>query len=251
MKGPNQKLTPEMAREVCVRTSSTAVLAGSIADTGNRYRIQLKAVNCQTGALMAKSEVQAEDQNQVVKALGDASARLRSDFGEPHASLQKFDQPLETAMTASMEALYAYMLHDLDRGDAESLHNKLRAVELDPNFALAYDELCGSSYNMGRVGLAIQSCTQAYELRDRVTLPTRFAIEERYYRKSTGELAKAGGVLAMARSHRALRQPCWYLHCIKSIGRGAGGLGGGSRARAGWFKPSLDQIPPRLCAGRR
>ncbi len=188
MKPPSQKLTPEMARQVCLHTGSIAVLAGSIADIGNRYQIELKGLNCQTGAVIAKSETQADDRNQVIKALGDASARLRGQLGEPPASLREFNQPLETITTASMEALQGYTQSLNTPGDAESLPPMLRAVELDPNFAFAYLQLCLSYSNMGQASLAKENCTKAYQLRHRVSPRNRFVMEEGYYGNVTGEI---------------------------------------------------------------
>ena len=190
MKAPNQKLTPEMARQVCLHTNSIAVLAGSIADIGNRYQIELKGMNCQTGTVIATSKTQADDRNQVIKELGDASARLRRQMGEPPASLREFNEPLETITTASMEALQGYTQGQNTPGDAESLPHMLRAVELDPNFAFAYLQLCISYSNMGQANLAKENCTKAYELRHRVSLRNRLVMEEGYYSNVTGEIPK-------------------------------------------------------------
>ena len=135
------KLIPAIAREVCQRTASAAVLDGSIAKIGTQYLLTLKAVNCETGKTLASTEAQASGENQVLGALGNVSVEMRNKLGESLSSIQKFDTPLEQARTPSLEALKAYSLGmqtlRTTGPDAATPFFK-HAVELDPNFAVAF-----------------------------------------------------------------------------------------------------------------
>ena len=135
------RLTPEVTREVCLRTGSTAMLTGSIAGLGSQYVIGLKAVSCNTGDVLAESQEQAAGKEAVLKALDAAAVNMRGKLGESLSSVQKYATPVEEATTPSLEALKAYSLgrKTLDaKGQTASLPFFQRAVELDPNFAMAY-----------------------------------------------------------------------------------------------------------------
>jgi serine/threonine protein kinase/DNA-binding winged helix-turn-helix (wHTH) protein/tetratricopeptide (TPR) repeat protein len=189
----NQRLTSEVAREVCLRTNSTAVLESSIADEGNRYRIALKVVNCHTQATLASTERVAESRDQIVRVLGEAGYNIRAQLGEPRASLQEFNHPLDEAASPSPEALQAFTLalRAQTQGPSAALPYLKRAVELDPNFVAAYTALGDTYESLGEAGLAVQNLRAAYELRNRVSSSFRFAIETHYYTVATGELEKA------------------------------------------------------------
>jgi len=182
-------LTPEVARELCLRTNSKALITGSIADAGNHYAIELKALNCQSGVTLAVTKTEAEDRNQVVKMLGVAGRQLREKLGEPRTSLREFNQPLEVATSPSVEALQALSQVKPPYQQECIIHAK-RAVELDPNFALAYGTLGNCYLNVGQTSLAMQNYTRDYQLRDRENRAQRFVTEVRYYHSVTGELDK-------------------------------------------------------------
>ncbi len=190
----NEKLTPELAREVCLHTSSKAFIAGSISDVGNRYRVELKALDCQTGKTFAAAQKETGSRDEVVKTLGGVGAQLRRELGEPRESLQQFNQPLEEATSSSPEALQA-MTDGLEqkrlRGDAEALPYFQRAVELDPNFARAYASLGIAYRNLAEVTLSVENLRKAYDLRDRVTQLQRFYIDGAYAAIGTGDLQQA------------------------------------------------------------
>src|SRR5262249_35463510 len=138
---PDAKLTPAIAREVCQRTESAAVLDGSIARIGSQYLLTLKAINCESGKTLASTETQAGDQNHVLDALGKVSIEIRNKLGESLSTIQKFDTPLEQATTPSLEALKAYSsgLQALRTKEPDAAVPFFKhAVELDPNFAVAY-----------------------------------------------------------------------------------------------------------------
>src|SRR5712664_3641919 len=137
----NTRLTPEIVREVCQRTSSAAALEGSIALIGPRYNLILKAVNCASGDLLASTEAPANDKGHVLDALGKAASEMRRRLGESLSTVQKYNTPLEQATTRSLEALQAYNFALNTDDDAASLAFFQRAIQLDPDFAMAYDQL--------------------------------------------------------------------------------------------------------------
>ena len=135
------RLTPEVTREVCQRTGSKAMLIGSIAGLGSQYVIGLKAVNCNTGDLLAEAQEQAAGKEAVLKALDSAAVSLRSKLGESLSLVEKYATPLAEATTPSLEALKAYSLGRkmrFTKGETATLPFYKRAVELDPNFAMPY-----------------------------------------------------------------------------------------------------------------
>ncbi len=184
----NERLTREVAQEVCLRTNSKALLAGRVASVGDQYAIGLKAVNCQTGDTLASAEVEADNRNHVLKALSDVGTQMRAKLGESLASVQKFNQPLEEVTTSSLEALQAYTQGNMAHSDPEKVAYFKRAIELDPNFAIAYADL-GTAYGY-EAELSSKYASKAYELRDRVSLRERFSIESTYYETVTGEAEK-------------------------------------------------------------
>ncbi len=191
---PDQRITRDVAREVCTRTGSKALLAGSIANLGSHYAIVLKAVTCRTGDVLGAAQGEAESREKVLQTLGEAAATLRGKLGESLASVQKFDKPLDEATTPSLEALQAYTEGDRlarEKGDTDALPLLKRAVELDPNFARAYATLGIRYNNLGQATLAIENVRKAYELRDRVSEREKYYISCTYFTLVTGELEKA------------------------------------------------------------
>jgi tetratricopeptide (TPR) repeat protein/predicted Ser/Thr protein kinase len=193
-RSPTERLTQDLAREVCQRAGSRAYLAGSIAALGTQYVIGLEALNCASGDVLAREQVTAAGKEQVLPSLGQAAAKLRSEVGESLGSVQKFDVPLEQGTTNSLEALKNLALGTKtqgERGAAEAIPFYKRAIELDPNFAVAYASLGGSYHNLGEPSLAAENTRKAYELRERVTERERFYITSRYYEYVIGDLEKA------------------------------------------------------------
>ena len=188
------KLTPEVAREVCLRANSKAYIAGSISSLGSQYVLELKAVNCQNGDALAQEQVTAASKEKVLDALGGAASKLRGELGESLATVQKFDVPLEDVTTSSLEALKAFSLGEKaahDKGPTAALPYHLRAIELDPNFALGY-RIVGGDYNaLGQAARATEYYTRAFQLRDHASEREKQSITAAYYRNVTGELEKA------------------------------------------------------------
>ncbi len=190
----NEKLTPELAREVCLHTNSKAFVASSIADVGNRYRIELSAQDCETGKTLVRAQKEAAGREEVVKTLGIAGAELRRGLGEPRKSLREFNQPLEQATSSSLEALQAFtegLEQKRQHGDVAALPYFKRAVELDPKFARAYVSLGIAYRNLAEVEPGVENIRKGYELRDRATQLQRFYIDGIYSAVATGDLLRA------------------------------------------------------------
>jgi eukaryotic-like serine/threonine-protein kinase len=191
---PNERVTEELAREICLRAGSKALLAGSIASLGIHYAIELKAVNCQTGDSLGSAQAEADSREKILPSLGQAATTLRGKLGESLASIQKFDKPLEQATTSSLEALQAYsegLRQQDEKGDAAAVPYYKHAVELDPNFAGAYAAMAVRYANLGQASLGITNSQKAYELRDRVSQREKYYISAQYYTNVTGEVEKA------------------------------------------------------------
>jgi len=187
----NTRLTPEITREVCQRTSSAAALNGSIALIGTRYVLILKAVNCVNGDLLASTEAQANDKSQVLDALGKATSEMRRKLGESLSTLQKYNTPLEQATTPSLEALQAYTLGGKSGDFPTAIPFFQRAIQLDPDFAMAYDQLGGAYQSIGETTMGSENTRKAFELRGRVSEMEKLGIEADYYRSVTGNLLNA------------------------------------------------------------
>jgi eukaryotic-like serine/threonine-protein kinase len=196
-RSPDERLTANVTREVCLRTGSKAMLTGSIAGLGSQYVIGLKAVNCNTGDVLAEAQEQAADKEAVLKALDAAAISLRSKLGETLNSVQKYATPLEQATTPSLEAIKAYSLGQkiqYTKGATAALPLYKRAVELDPNFAMAYARMGAVYLNLNEVGRGAENARKAYDLREKVSERERFYIEGRYYDIATGELGKTAQI---------------------------------------------------------
>jgi serine/threonine protein kinase/tetratricopeptide (TPR) repeat protein len=187
----HEYLAQDVAKELCQRTNSKAMLAGSIISLGGQYLISLNAVNCATGDSLAKEQVQASNKEDVVKALGKATSGLRSKLGESLTSIQKYDTPVEQATTPSLEALQAYSLGRMTfakQGEAQAIPFFKQAIAFDPNFAMAYATL-GSVYgDLGEPDLASENITRAFELRDRVSQREKLLIAIAYHVFVSGDM---------------------------------------------------------------
>jgi eukaryotic-like serine/threonine-protein kinase len=192
---PDARLTPELARGICERTASSAVLDGSIASLGSQYVLGLRAKNCRTGDVLDEEQVQAARKEDVLNALSQAASRFRTRVGESLATVGKHDTPLEEATTPSLDALKAYSAASriLSAGTdlAPAVPLLKRAIEIDQKFAMAHASL-GFIYGLtGQLALSGESNRRAYELRDRVSDRERFFITASYELLVTGNLEKA------------------------------------------------------------
>jgi eukaryotic-like serine/threonine-protein kinase len=190
---PTDHVTADLAKELCLRTGSKAILAGSISSLGSQYVVGLEAVACTTGDTLAKEQAEASSKEGVLKALSTAATSLRGKLGESLASVQKFDVPVE-ATTPSLEALKAYSMGittGRTKSDAEAIPFMKRALELDANFAMADAGLAVEYGNLGQASLAAGYAKKAYDLRDRVSERERYRISALYFQNVTSELEKA------------------------------------------------------------
>ena len=191
-KAQDERITTDVGREIGQRLGVKAMLTGTIASLGNQYLLTLEAVNPTNGDSLARQRAQASSKESVLNALDSASASLRKDLGESLASIQKFNKPLEMATTSSLEALKAFSLADTkhnagDEVDAIPLYQ--RAIELDPNFAMAYARLGAVESNLGETGLAADYQRKAFERKDRASEREALYITAHYY-ADTGQLEK-------------------------------------------------------------
>jgi tetratricopeptide (TPR) repeat protein len=190
----NTTLTAEVAGELCQRAGSKAYIAGSISNLGSQYVLGLKAVNCQSGDVLAEEQATAAAKEKVLEAVGGMAAKLRGELGESLATVQKFDVPLEQATTSSLEALKAYSLGRKsinEKGPSAALPYFQRAIELDPNFAMGYREVGNSYWNLQELGRASEYFTKAFQLREHASEREGLLIAATYYLDVMGELDKA------------------------------------------------------------
>ena len=194
---PGAKLTPEIARQVCLSTNSRMVVASSIADAGNGFRIEIAGIDCQSGATVTRVQEDAVSRNEIVRMLGLSAARLRAALGESRPSIARFNKPLEEATSSSPEALQflteGYRRH-LAGNPLEALPYYKRATDTDPEFALAYAALGLAYYLSGDFASSEAAEKKAFELRNRMTEVGRFHAENIYYDAATGEEEKACSV---------------------------------------------------------
>jgi len=180
---PDEKLTRDIARDLCQRTASKAMIGGAISQLGTSYVISLDTTNCRTGDTIEKTQIQAASKDQVLKALGDAAAQLRRKLGESLASMEKYDAPIQGATTGSLDALKSYSLAMITRrkqGDNASVPLFRQALELDPDFAIAHARLSTVYGNLGELSRSREEIVKAYALRGRVSEPERLYITARY-----------------------------------------------------------------------
>jgi len=190
---PTTKLTADVARQICGQTNSKMVISQSISDAGNGYHLQMRALDCRSGAILAKEQADIGKRNEIVHELGVTAARLRAKLGEPAVSLARFNQPLEKALSSSPEALQAGTQGSRLSlaGDVEgALKLYHRAVELDPNLAVTHGRMGAAYLFLGDTELSAASYTRAYQLRDRLTEKDRLNTEIAYYGRVTGDWEK-------------------------------------------------------------
>ena len=193
-RSPGDRITQDVGREICLRTSSKALLSGAIATLGSHYALQLKATDCQTGQVLAAVEAEAEGREKLLQTLSQAATALRTKLGESHLSVQKYDRPLVEATTSSLEALQA--LSDGSKvwtlkGEAAAIPFFERAIELNlirlgSPFPLAF-----VIFDLGQTRESIRDMRRAYELRARLSEPEKYFISAWYYTNVTGEVPKA------------------------------------------------------------
>ncbi len=192
-RSPDERITRDVGREICERQGIKALLTGSIASLGSHYVITLEALNPHSGDPFAREQIEAESKEKVLSSLGTAASNLRQKLGESLSSIKKYDVSIEQATTSSLEALKAFAMGNEERAKGNpraSLGFYQRAVELDPNFAMAYARIGVHYGNQQQMEIARQYVQKAYDLRERVSERERLYITEKYYTYITGEIEK-------------------------------------------------------------
>ena len=239
---PDTPITRALARDIARRERLKALVVGSIASLGTHYVIALEAVEAETGDVMAREQVEVPRKEEVLSALGTATSSFREKLGESLSSVRRFDAPLPRATTSSLEALHAYALA-LDEGRvvprAEAVPHLQRALELDPNFAMAHALLSGVYANTGRSAEAPRHSQQAFELADRVSERERFFISWRYFVDAAQSWDKALD-LAVSWTQTYPRE----AFAFNSLGLASAALGQHDRA-VGAFRTAID-LDPKL-----
>jgi DNA-binding winged helix-turn-helix (wHTH) protein/tetratricopeptide (TPR) repeat protein len=183
-RSPDEVITAQIGREICQRNGVKAFVAGSIDRLDTHYVITLEGLNADSGDPLAQEQVEANSKEQVMEALGRVTRKLRQEIGESLRSIQKFDRPLEEATTSSLEAFRAFSMGDLQHSKGEDLASvpfyKL-AIELDPNFALAYARLASGYQNLEQTDLALSFSEKAFTLKDRTSEREKLYITAHYY----------------------------------------------------------------------
>ena len=188
------KLTPDVVRDLCERAGSKAYIAGSIASLGSQYVVAVKAVNCQSGDTLAEEQATAPAKEKVLDALSGAASKVRAELGESLATVKKYDVPLDQATTPSLDALKAYSLADkamAGKDLAAALPYSQHAIELDPDFAMAYAQVAGTYYTLNEMGRANEYYAKAFQLRERASEAEKLVIAAAYYGYGSGQLDKA------------------------------------------------------------
>ena len=236
------RLTSEVAQQICERTASVVVLEGSIVCLGSQYVLGLRAKNCNTGSILDQEQIQAATREDVLNSLSEIVRKLRTRLGESLATVEKHSTPLADATTSSLEALKAYSTGqklNLTSGSAAAIPLFRRAVDIDPNFALAHAHLGLKYSDVGASVLSAESATRAWQLRDRVSDRERFFIDFIYDRDVTGNLEKAYQTLELwlQTYPRRGEPPCPH-----------GLLGGLSTHGTGRFERAIDAARKEIAA---
>ena len=188
------KIAPDLAREICQRAGSKAYIAGSIDSLGSQYVLGLKVVNCQSGDTLAQEQATAAAKEKVLDTLGDVASKLRGELGESLATVRRFDVPLAEATTSSLEALKSFTLGETafrEKGTSAALPYHQRAIQLDPNFAMAYQAVGDDYFGLAQLGRANEYYAKAYQLREHTSEHEKLTITAGYYSSVTGELDKS------------------------------------------------------------
>jgi DNA-binding winged helix-turn-helix (wHTH) protein/tetratricopeptide (TPR) repeat protein len=192
---PDDRVTPSLAREICERNAAQAFLSGSIVKLDRSYVVTLEATDCVSGKRIASLRTQAPNRDSTLESLGTIDSKMRRKLGESLHSIQGFDVPIQQATTVSFEALVAYSrgVQNASKGliAGESIPFMERAIQLDQNFAMAYEALGVAHANLGDLEAAKTAFARAYELRRPTSAREQFLITSRFYEVAEGDLEGA------------------------------------------------------------
>jgi eukaryotic-like serine/threonine-protein kinase len=222
-RSPDAQVNQGVSREICEREGADSTIDGRIAALGTHYVLSLEALDCRTGRKIARTQAEADNKEAVLKVLGDETVSLRGKLGESVTSIEQFSKPLEDATTSSLEALKLYTdaLALYGRGQVlDAIPLLKKAVEIDPNFALAYGSLGMRYDNNGDEASAAQYITKAFQLRDRVSQQEKLTINEFYYHHVTGDREKT---LANLHAWEDMYPDAWRPHFMLGMIYGESG----------------------------
>jgi tetratricopeptide (TPR) repeat protein len=185
-------MTPDVAREVCERANRQVLLTGNVTAVGSKYLLTLEAVDCSSGKRLASAKAEARSREDVLGALDSVAERVRRGLGESARSVESYHVPIAQATTASLEALKMFSIgsylatHGKDENETIPFFQK--AIELDPQFAMAYSGLASRYYNLEEFELASEYDAKAFALSDHVSARERLMIQAHYYGEGQNDL---------------------------------------------------------------
>ncbi len=200
---PDERVTKELGEEICMRQNLKAFITGSISSFGDIYVLTLEAVNARTNESLGREFEQVNSREEVLNALTRAAAGIREKLGESLSSIEKFNVPGESITTSSLEALKIFVLgreQIVNGKQFEAIPFYRKALEIDPDFALAYTELAVVYRNTDQWKLAAEMTAKAYELRDSVSETEKLRITYYYHNFVNGEMDKATDTLELWRN---------------------------------------------------
>ena len=178
-------ITADIGQEICERTNRQALLTGTISTIGNKYLVTVQASSCTTGKELASAKAEAKSKDQVLEALDQVAERVRRGLNESAASIGTYQVPLRVATTPSLEALRAYSIGKYLQSQGSSRSDIMaayqRAVELDPQFAMAYRELAVENVNSGQSAIGAEYYKKALDLSDHISVYEQLVIRAGYY----------------------------------------------------------------------
>jgi DNA-binding winged helix-turn-helix (wHTH) protein/tetratricopeptide (TPR) repeat protein len=191
-------ITSDIGQEICERTNRQALLTGTISSIGKKYLLTVEASSCSTGRQLASAKTEAGNKEEVLEALDTVAERVRRGLNESAESVQSYEVPLRVATTPSLEALRAYSigkyLQSQGRSRMEVMASFQRAVELDPQFAMAYRELAVENINSGQSAIGAQYFKKALDLSGHTSSYEQLLIRAGYY--AYGERDLIAGIKA-------------------------------------------------------
>jgi DNA-binding winged helix-turn-helix (wHTH) protein len=188
---PDGPLTAGLAREVCQRLNDQVYVVPGIAKLGSRYSLTMQLNACSDGHTLGSGREEVSSKNEVLSAWSSLTNKMRRDAGETRRSLRDFDKALYDEPTSSLQALKAYSdaVPLGDRGKfQEAIALYQHAIDLDPNFAVAYADMSSMYFNLDDPVGDKAAISKAYALRDTANERERFYIELRYAQSVTGDL---------------------------------------------------------------
>ena len=185
-------VTADLAREICERSNRQVLLTGTIQPVGREYLLTVEAADCATGQKLTAAKAEASAKEKVLAGLDTVADRVRRGLGEPSKSMASYEVPIIQATTASLDALRSYSIgQSMDaqaRNETETLPFYQRAVELDPQFAMAYGAIANEYYNLSEPDLASQFYKRAFDLSDRVSAKEKLILQAHYYSEGVQDM---------------------------------------------------------------